>query len=767
MPSTRLHPGLTILIAIPIWCGVITGVGQTMALAQERVGPSTLTIPRLAHAPTLDDFAALEPAQSVNETMVRVEGLKQRTPRDGAPISERTTVYLGYNDTSLFAVFVCHDRLAGTIRTRLMNRDQIGADEDSVALQLDTFHDRKHAYGFQVNPLGVQKDGIWTEGKTWDFSFDTVWESEGRLTTNGYVVLITVPFKSLRFPPTPVQEWGILLFRGIPRTNEEAFWPQYSSTVAGRLQQAGTLNGLTIVSSGAHAQFAPYTSSSSSRSIDPHGQSDQFVDRRNDLNTGLDSKFIIRNNLVLDTTVNPDFSQVESDEPQATVNQRFEVFFPEKRPFFTENSSYFDTPINLLFTRRIRDPQMGARLTGKVGRYAVGALLTDDRSPERTGFSGDATGDGSALVGLVRVSRDLGRESSLGILSGVRRLDRRSNTVGGVDGRFKLGAKWVTAFQAVASATDLPDGRRLAGPAYQASLQRSGRTLLYSAQYDDRSSGFHTGAGFVSRVGIRELTQMMSYRFRPEGRRFVAWGPDLTVDDVWDHANRRLDGTYVGRLTGEFARQTTLSVSHTIKRERLRPSEFPVLSSSMDVVEPDDGVSFATSLIPHLGVSGQITSGTSANFLPVPSMRPFAAQRHAATLVVSVRAAKLTVDSSALFTQLGDASRSRFVFAERIVRTKWNYQFSRAWSLRTIVQLDAVSANPALTSLRSSQRLNSDLLLSYLPHPGSAIYVGYNHDLAGRDSTLTESAQINRRTLDRFINDSRQFFVKVSYLLRF
>src|SRR5207247_2810767 len=158
--------------------------------------------------------------------MTHVEGFTSRIPNNGVPISEKTEAWVGYDGNALYIVFVCLDRQAGRIRARLVNRDRIPGDDDTVAVFLDTFHDRKRGYGFQVNGRGVQNDAIWTEGgTTWDFSFDAVWQSEARVTDQGYVVLFSIPFKSLRFPPRDAQEWSIFLYRGIPRKNEEAYWP--------------------------------------------------------------------------------------------------------------------------------------------------------------------------------------------------------------------------------------------------------------------------------------------------------------------------------------------------------------------------------------------------------------------------------------------------------------------------------------------------------------------------------------------------------------
>src|SRR5262249_47902320 len=221
---------------------------------------------------------------------------------------------------------------------------------------------------------------------------------------------------------------------------------------------------------------------------------------------GLDAKAVLKDKFVLDATANPDFSQVESDDPQVTVNQRFEVQFPEKRPFFLENSNYFQTPIQLLFTRRIADPKWGVRLTGKDGPWAVGALVAETDSPGEPVSSDNPLFGKHALFAVGRVSHDIGTQSSIGLLYADREAGGFFNRVGSVDGRFKLGQNWAASVQGVFSATINPDddnfdlfnthGAYQAGSAAEVILQRDGRKLNYFLDYSDRSPNFRTLTGF-------------------------------------------------------------------------------------------------------------------------------------------------------------------------------------------------------------------------------------------------------------------------------
>src|SRR3989344_2087046 len=401
-------------------------VGAPAVRAASPAERPTVSVPRVERAPTLEDFLEMKPNGEMEGKLAKVEGFIQRTPSDGKPSTQRTEVYLGYDDKNLYAVFICFDSEPGRIRARMAPRETIFGD-DIVEIMLDTFHDERRAYAFVTNPFGIQWDALWTEGGSgggggggpseFDSSFDTLWHSRGQPTDQGYVVWMAIPFKSLRFSDSPRQTWGLLFNRDIPRLNEETFWPHYSSRIQGRLNQTATLEGLENISPGRNIQLIPFGVFRSFRAPDERDPlRPQFEREQADFDAGLDAKFVFRDSLVLDVAVNPDFSQVESDEPQVTVNQRFEVFFPEKRPFFIENASFFATPINLVFSRRIAAPQFGVRLTGKAGPYAIGAFVIDDEAPGESVADTDPLTDTRALFAIFRVNRDIGKQSTLGFI---------------------------------------------------------------------------------------------------------------------------------------------------------------------------------------------------------------------------------------------------------------------------------------------------------------------------------------------------------------
>ena len=776
----------------------------------------SLTIPRLSRPPVLEDFLSMKPQGEAALQMAKVTGFVQRNPHDGAKVSEDTEAYLGYDQKNIYVVFVCFDD-PKKVRARMSRREDI-YDDDEVEVMLDTFHDRRRAYAFQTTPLGVQWDAIWSEATreeisgNFDTSFDTVWDSKGKVTSRGFVVEMAIPFKSLRFPSTKEQEWGIILYRGIVRKNEDAFWPQVSYKVAGRLGQAATLYGLEGISPGRSIELIPYGIMRGFRALDTSDPGNPYF--RNAAaqgQFGMDAKFVIRDHFVVDMTANPDFSQVESEDPQITVNQRFEVYFPEKRPFFLENEDYFRTPLDLFFTRNIEDPSAGIRLTGKEGPYSVGLMSTDDRAPGLAVPPYFPLSGTRSYFTVARVSRDIFKQSSVGALYTDWECPTTGefNRVGGVDTRLKFNTNWSLDAQAVTSSSNLAgnfyaasgyssnncetnlfpfdagnvgNGNHYAGPADKVELKREGLHFSYDGIYDDISPGFVTVPGFVNRVDIRGLYQMIDYRFRPKNGWIVDWGPSLNQRYVFDHEGNRLDTDYQPYIAIQGRGQTYIYLfPYEQLRERLRTQDFCFLGFScqpqpnQDYHEHSSGASILTSILPKVTAGASYHWGDGANFdanpaAPVPLNNPFLARQDTATGTLTLRPIKpLKIENTYLFERLRTIGSNRGIFNDHIVRSKWNWQFTPQLSLRMILQYNSLLANTPGTAdlytyLPTDREFNADFLVTYLVHPGTAVYVGYNSDLQNLN-VIPHTGVFN--TAKGYINDSRQFFVKVSYQFRF
>jgi hypothetical protein len=719
----------------------------------------TLEIQRVEIAPTLDDFLDMKPSARLEGRMTRVSGFKQRSPSDGAESTKPTDVYLGYDDEHLYVVFVAFDDEPDQVRARLARRETVDRDDDLVYVNLDTFNDERRGYEFGTNALGVQFDSLFIEGGEVDRTFDTLWYSKGQRTDRGFVVWFALPFESLRFPDAPRQTWGLLLERWSAHSSDWSFWPQASSRIDGFLAQTGRIQ-MEGIEAGRNVQLIPYALNRSFSTLEERDLAET--------NVGLDAKLVLRESLVLDGTVNPDFSQVESDEPQITVNQRFEVFFPEKRPFFIENAQYFQTPLNLVFTRRIADPELGARLTGKAGPWAIGAIFVDDQAPGKIVPPGSPLFGSRAYNGILRVARDVFQQGTVGMIFTDRELEGASNRVAGADFRFKLDPNWSLTGQAVASATRFAEGLELDGPAYTVELDRNGRHFQTSIEYLDVADGFRAENGFVTRRDIRSGDIFAGYTFWPEGDKLISWGPQISLQRVWDHQGTKLDELFEAEMEWQFHRQTTASLSWLRKEEVLRPKDFALLLENRAFPQTAGEIEFATSFFPQATFSFDASLGTTIHFTPPPGEAPETADADSLDVTLTLRPwHALTIDNTYLATTLSSPDDGSAIFTNRIFRTKWNWQWSRELSFRFIAQYDEIDANQAATSLPAGKNLNFDVLATYLLNPGTALFVGYNGNGRNFDLEAREGERARFVAPDGLTYDAWQVFVKFSYLFRF
>jgi len=768
---------------------VKSSIGAACAAVLLFLAPLTLTaapaiqIPRIDSPPQLSDFEAMRPAGGVSEHMLKVTGFIAREPADGAQPTQDTDVYLAYDDRNLYAVFICWDKEPDKIRARMTRREDIFSD-DSAEIMIDTFDDARRGYVFAANPLGIQWDALWTEGSIgnglpadfsgFDSSFDTVWNSEGRLTSKGYMLLMSIPFKSLRFPSLDQQQWRIILNRSIPRTNENLFWPRISNRIQGRFNQAATASGIDRISPAHNIQLIPYGLLRGFRDIDDRDPASPFFESKTvQPEIGLDAKFILHDSFVLDATINPDFSQVESDQPQITVNQRFAVFFPEKRPFFLENSNYFTSPIIAVFTRNIAHPEFGLRLTGKSGPWAVGVLASDDRAPGEVLPPTDPHAGDRATYTIARVSRDILDQSTVGAIYTDREFAGGFNRVGGIDANLKLDSHWRLQGQALASSThDVIAGTpQLDGLGYKLDLERTGRRLNVQSQYIDYSPSFETQTGFVNRVDLREQVLKASYYWRPEGKFLISYGPTLQQFNIWDHSGTPLDYFVYPGFRVDMTRGTYVNF-HPFGYDdvRLRPIDYGTLDRVAAYPQPFWGFEAGTSWLKEFDLTAFFVSGKGVNYNPVDGRTPMMGHEDQANLTLTFHAAgRLRIDNAYLLEHVREQESHLTAVTNHIIRSKWNYQFTKNLSARLILEYNAVLSNPEISTLPRTKNFNTDFLITYLIHPGTAIYVGYNSDLANLDRNLAVDPVTGAimTTPNGYINDGRQFFVKASYVYRF
>ncbi|HLJ27369.1 MAG TPA: DUF5916 domain-containing protein [Candidatus Angelobacter sp.] len=740
----------------------------------------TVQIPFIARPPKMEEFESMEASRS---DMVKVSGFIQQNPTDGAEPTQRTEVYMGYDHQNLYVVWLCFDKEPQKIRAHLGRRENI-FDDDYVEITLDTFHDQRRGLVFSTNPVGIQADGLWSENSGNDTSWDTVWNTWGKVTAHGYVVIQAIPFHNMRFPTRQASPiWGFTLDRWIPRNDEGDWWPRVSSKISGLLNQEANLSGLEGISPGKNMQFNPYAFARSFHSINQDVPTNPvFQSKTFDGKAGLDSKVIFQDKWVLDTTVEPDFSQIESDQPQNTVNQRFEVFFPEKRPFFLENSNFFESlnfyqQNRLLFTRRIADPEFGARLTGKDGPWAVGLLVSDDRSPGEQVLPNDPLFAKRAYFAVGRVAYDVGKNSNIGVIYTDREFAGDFNRVGGLDFSFKLNKNWNLTYRGVISTTlDNANGNGYSfGSNHDGSIFGNGERFTFIGQYQDITGGFRELLGFIRRTDIRRLNGYYHFYWKPQKNKMkmILYGPELNVDRTYDHTGLGVEYNVNVDWAFGFHRNTIFAPVVGIESDTLRPQDFTGLTFDKKFTQDFGGIVFRTSPLRQLIFNINTFRQGAVNIVVPAGQLPNEGDETTINAGLTYKPFNgLQIDNTYIMDRVRHNPLGHAVFDNHIIRSKWNYQFTPALSLRVIAQYNGLLANQQFSSLQTTKNMNFDFLFTYLPHPGTAIYAGYNSNLENIDPELCVkvAGQCDPNGIGlvhgpgRLLNDGRQVFIKISYL---
>jgi hypothetical protein len=473
-------------------------------------------------------------------------------PGDNTPPPVKTDFLLAYDDERLYAAWRAFDPEPSAIRAHLMDRDATDTlvQDDHVVLMIDPFNDERRGFQFRVNPLGVQADAIFSQNEgVEDFSFDMIWASSARITSEGYIVEIAIPLDQIRFPRTGgMQTWGVDVGRSYPRNVRH----RISAAPIARgnnclLCQISKVTGFEGLKPGRNLEVAPTVTAKRTDEATRLGGRLETGDE--EVDPGVSARWGITPNVTLSAAINPDFSQVEADVAQLDVNERFALFFPEKRPFFLEGIDIFSTPLQAVFTRTVVDPDWGLKITGKEGRNAFGVFANDDQVNSFLIPSNQGTEfvllDESVTSGVVRYRRDMGANSTLGALVTAREGDDYHNRVFGLDSFIRFNAANTLRAQYLRSDTLYP---RAVATAYGQSLDAfegdalvldyefSGPKWFGSLDYEDRDPGFRADSGFVPRVDIREAEGFLQRQiYGEQGDWYTQWNVGLSVERTEDH----------------------------------------------------------------------------------------------------------------------------------------------------------------------------------------------------------------------------------------
>ncbi|HQT94066.1 MAG TPA: DUF5916 domain-containing protein, partial [Thermoanaerobaculaceae bacterium] len=647
------------------------------------------------------------------------------------------------------------------------DRDDISEAIDYGGIVLDTRNDGRTGVLFLATPRGVQYDAVTNDATgNEDSSPDFYWDSAGRITNDGWVLEIRIPFSSLRYAGTGPQTWGIMLFRNYPREFRYQLFsmplPRGSNCFVCR---ANTLTGLDGLPSGDHLVVAPYLSAKQ-EALPRGGPGTPLVNGPADVTGGIDAKWVPNPDHAFDATINPDFSQVESDVAQISANERFALLYPEKRPFFLEGTELFSTPIQAVYTRAITSPRWGVRATGKSGDTAYTALVADDRGggsailpgPDSSSF---ADQDFASRVGVVRVRRDLGT-SFVSFLATDREISGGgSNRVFGPDFQWHPNSTDTITGQILFSTSRTPDrpdlaaqwdGRTLSGGGADAGWSHSTRHFDASAEVKAFGEGFRADAGFVPQVGFRESYAELGYSWLPTGF-FSRVRVFALADPMWDNDGGRLRNLVAAGVNVEGRWNSFAKVWVYADRWRVGP---PGTDPAAFREIPQTQLRVSVQASPSQALSGISLDAVLGEQIDFANARP----GRGATLTLALTSR--TTDHLALRL---DASRrwidvrpdgggpERRLFTAQVERLKATYTFNARGYARLIAQYTRTDSDPALyrdpVGARSGS-LTGSALLAYKLNWQTVFFLGY-----GDERTLDTDGTLQR--------SSRQFFLKASY----
>ncbi|NUQ19982.1 MAG: hypothetical protein HOQ09_03380, partial [Gemmatimonadaceae bacterium] len=656
----------------------------------------------------------------------------------------------------------------GAPRATLAARDRIDSD-DNVQLLLGTFNDGRQATVFGVNPLGLQMDGTLVESNAArqndfmakaisrdqaDLSPDFVFQSKGRLAAYGYEVEVRVPFKSLKYPGSAEQTWGLNVVRMVQHSKHEDSWAPAKRASLSFLGQSGALEGLTDLHRGLVLDVTPEVTQRTTGSptiASSGGRAWNYAAARPQ--AGATVRWGVSNNMTLNATANPDFSQVESDAGQVVFDPRQTLYFQEKRPFFLEGTEQFATPHNLVYTRRIVQPVAAAKLTGKTSGVNVALLSAVDRNTD-TRF-----GRVNPLFNIVRVQRDLGGQSRVGATYTDRIAGAGYNRVADVDGRWVVGKIYGVQGQYAQSWTRDGVVSPRAAPLWSAVASRNGKVLGVRYSIDGVDERFRTQSGFLGRGGLvavgldHRLTYtapqgswLETFSFSPVlyGRwrysRFVHQG-----DAIEKLLHFNLAATIRGGWQGSFALLTetfgydpALYASYRILRA---PGDTIAFRGTGRIPNQDWVLSATTPEWQKLSANALYLWGHDENFFEWQS-----ANIIFASYGVTVRPSqKLRLEGTYQVQTFKRRSDASYVGEFRIPRLKMEYQLDRALFVRLVGEYDSgvtdslrddgrtglpilIGGKPTTRTIESSFR--GDFLFSYQPVPGTVFFVGYGSSYA-------------------------------------
>jgi Domain of unknown function (DUF5916)/Carbohydrate family 9 binding domain-like len=680
-------------------------------------------------------------------------------PGDNVEPKVRTVGYVTYDDKYFYIGVRCDDPDPRRIRAPYVERDAVIGTDDNVAIFLDTRNDRRSAVELRVNPRGIQGDAVFNDATSnEDFSPDFFYDSAAKITEQGWVAELRVPFSTLRYPRADPQTWGLMIWRNYPREFRYGIYstpqPRGSNCYICRLAPVTGLRGLPSASS---LLFVPYaTAQNVARAAAP---GEALGKGKFDRDAGLDFKWTPSADTAVDLTLNPDFSQVEADVAQIAANQRFALFFPEKRPFFLEGVDLFDTPLQAVYTRTVTDPRGGGRATGKFGGSTYTVLLAQDRGGGSVVIPGLTSSDFApqdfrSWVGVGRLRHDLGN-SFVGLLATGRQIeDGGHNLVVGPDFQWRPSQKDRLTGQFLWSATETPDrpalaaewdGRRLGAGAMSLAWNHNTRGFNWFGRYRELGEDFRADEGFIPQVGYREGRGNFGYNFWPNGflRQANPYvGGNYTTDRGGHIISSQFFPGFFVQGRKNLAAEVDLNFNRDLTGDRVLSTTNLFFFAQFDPSRRFSRVGVNGNVgemvdVDNVRVGRGVDLNASATFRPSVHL----------TLTANSALRWLNVDRPEPLSGRGR------LFLAQVQRLKATYNLTARAFLRAIGQYVTTRREPSLFTFpvrRKSGSFSGSALFSYRLNWQTALFVGY-----GDDRVLTAT--------DVLARTGRQLFFKLSY----
>jgi uncharacterized protein DUF5916 len=787
-------------VLLPLVAFLQTLTGEPMqapAIYNGRVSEVHARLPRLEGEARIDGVLD----EPVWMRAVRLTGFSEFSPKDGLPAEDSTEVLVWYSPAAIYFGIRAYEPHGGAaaVRATLADRDKITAD-DQIQILLGTFGDGRQATVLGVNPLGVQMDGTIVEQgvnrsqgfvvssagrEAPDLSPDYVFQSKGHLTDYGYEVEIRVPFKSLKFQAADVQSWRIQIVREVQHSGHEQTWTPTNRSGASFLAQSGTLDGLTGISRGLVLDLNPEVTQHTLGAEGPDARWQYSAERPQ---IGGNVRWGVTENLTVNGTFRPDFSQVEADAGQFIIDPRAALYFAEKRPFFLDAIEQFNTPSQLVYTRRIVQPVAAAKLTGKAGGTDVAFLSAVDDP------SYSATGVDHPLYNILRLQRGVGAASNIGMTYTDKVDGANFNRVADLDTRLVFANVWSLQAQGALSHTHTAaTDQTTDGPLWNLTLRRTGRS--YSSRYyvNGVSDRFVAASGFISRGAVANagIEQQFTWYGKPHAliesftfdqmdiltwqyRRLFEQGD--AIEKKWHFSTgAALRGGWQlgGAIYWEtFGFDPQLYANYYYLQTVNGQPQYVKFTGTPRIPNRDYVFNFSTPTWNTFSASLVAIVGQDENFYEWAQANIV----YESWTLAWRPTQKLRVDGTYGLQGYVRRSDGSTVQVGRIPRLKIEYQLSRAIFVRAVGEYDATKQAALRDETRTfapiylqqpdgtftpaaaftSNHFRADWLFSYQPNPGTVLFAGYG-------STLTEPDALRFRALDR---QDDSFFVKLSYLFR-